>query len=84
MRRTRLEYLTSLFPTKLLTWQKPTKAKKAKRVRMKPKKWMYALPNGLGGIVYAFTRSEARSEIKKQCDLRDRVPIGTQIMEAAR
>lgn len=76
IRKSRFEYFASLFSKKNL--EKPTREKKPS-VGAVNRRWAYQLPNGQSGYVYAKTKSEARAEIKRHCDLKDRVPVGTEI-----
>ena len=77
-RQTRFQWLPSFFKPRSVAPPRPRRHK----VYATKKKWRYVCPLlEVSGIVHAFTRSEARSEIKKAHNLKGRVPFGSMITQ---
>lgn len=89
IRRTRTQWIESLFPLRLNIFHSPPltgpyelarTSEKVKRPGKEKLAWKYKAPvPGMSGTVYAHTRSEARSEIKKLHGItgKGRVPLDT-------
>lgn len=77
-RQTRFEYLASFFRKR----KKKAVAERPERTPAKIRRWKYSCPfAGGAGTVTAYTKSEARAEIKKRHGIgsKGRVPVGSLI-----
>lgn len=78
IKRTRHQYIVDVLNSS--PKKKKKKIEKVKKIPIKKKQWIYEMSLSDGSYitesVFAHTRSEARSEIKKINNIKGRLPVG--------